>query len=58
MYLDESALRDFQFKIKNIARVSDTMSWTASGALAGRQLRAYFKCPLPTFMEYLKCEGE
>ena len=45
MYANESALRDFYFKMKNIARISDTMSCTASGALAGLQLRAYFKCP-------------
>ena len=57
MYSDECALRDCQFKIEKIARVSDTLSWTSSGTLAGRELRAYFKCLPPTFTEYLKCEA-
>ena len=39
IYSDESALRDFRFQIKDIARVSDTMGWNA-----GKTVRNGYKC--------------
>ena len=45
MYSNECTLRDCQLKIEKIVRVSNTISWTASDTVAGRELGAYFKCP-------------
>ena len=51
IYSDESALQDFRFQIKDIARVSDAMGWNA-----GKTVRnGYNACHL---QHALYCSGE